>query len=290
MGLGVLGAAAADPLVRLGFQVAGWSRTPKTLPGVTGFAGERDLDAFLARTDILVCLLPLTDETRGILSAELFGKLARDGALGGPVVINAGRGGLQVEADIVEAIDSGVLAGASLDVFETEPLDPASPLWGLDNVVITPHVAAFSDPADAGRPDRRPDRRLRGGQAAEEPHRPFGGLLGARLVNPAYSNDRFEPSLDLSARQEPSDEKHNLRLLPVWRGQVRDFRRFRTILPVPLHALSKGHGIGTRGQPVFIDGKDRLAVRPGQDQDISGSRDTAQEKLLLRMRLGASPA
>ncbi len=290
MGLGVLGAAAADPLVRLGFQVAGWSRMPKTLPGVTGYAGDRDLDAFLGRTDILVCLLPLTDETRGILSAGLFGKLARDGALGAPIVINAGRGGLQVEADIVDAIESGVLAGASLDVFETEPLDPASPLWGLEGVVITPHVAAYSDPAKLVGQIVDQIARLRGGQATEEPHRPFGGLLGARLVDPAYSSDQFEPSLDPSARQEPSDEKHNLRLLPVWRGQVRDFRRFRTILPVPLRALSKKHGIGTRGQPVFIDGEDRLAVRPGQDQDISGSRDATQEKLLLRMRLRASPA
>ncbi|MEP0324389.1 2-hydroxyacid dehydrogenase [Bauldia litoralis] len=146
MGLGVLGADAAEPLVRLGFQVAGWSRSPKTLPGVEGYSGADGLDAFLARTDILVCLLPLTHETRHILSMDLFGKLARDGALGGPVVINAGRGGLQVEADIAAAIGQGVLKGASLDVFETEPLDPASPLWGLDNVVITPHVAAFSDP------------------------------------------------------------------------------------------------------------------------------------------------
>jgi glyoxylate/hydroxypyruvate reductase A len=88
----------------------------------------------------------LTHETRAILSMKLFEKLARNGALRAPVVVNGGRGGLQVEADIVEAVERGVLGGASLDVFETEPLDPASPLWGLDNVVITPHVAATSDP------------------------------------------------------------------------------------------------------------------------------------------------
>ena len=151
MGMGVLGKSAAEVLVKLGFQVAGWSRRPKTVAGVESFHGEAGLDAFLARTDILVVLLPLTPETRGLLAMPLFRKLARDGALGGPVLINAGRGGLQVEADIVRAIGEGVLIGASLDVFETEPLDPASPLWGLDSVVITPHCAGWSDPAELTR-------------------------------------------------------------------------------------------------------------------------------------------
>jgi glyoxylate/hydroxypyruvate reductase A len=148
MGLGVLGRAAIDLLVRLGFPVAGWSRRPATIDGIEVFAGADGLAPFLSRTDILVCLLPLTPETRGILSMPLFAKLARDGALGrGPLVINGGRGGLQVEADIVAAIEQGILAGASLDVFEEEPLSPASPLWLLPNVVITPHVAAASDAA-----------------------------------------------------------------------------------------------------------------------------------------------
>jgi len=148
MGMGVLGQAAARVLGGLGFRIAGWSRTPKDLPDIDCHAGDEALDAFLSQTDILVCLLPLTHATRGILSMALFEKLARNGPLGGPVVINAGRGGLQVEADIVTAIERGVIAGASLDVFESEPLDPASPLWRLDDVVITPHVAAFSDPAE----------------------------------------------------------------------------------------------------------------------------------------------
>jgi glyoxylate/hydroxypyruvate reductase A len=147
MGLGMLGAAAAAALVPLGFRVAGWSRRPKALSGVESFHGADGLDRFLARTDILVVLLPLTPETRGILAMPLFRKLARDGALGGPVLINGGRGGLQVEDDIVRAIQDGVLIGASLDVFETEPLPVDSPLWGFDNVVITPHCAAWSDPA-----------------------------------------------------------------------------------------------------------------------------------------------
>jgi len=151
MGMGVLGVSAAKVLVALGFQVAGWSRRPKAIPGVESFHGDAGLDPFLARTDILVALLPLTPETRGLLAMPLFRKLARSGGLGGPVLINAGRGGLQVEGDIVRAIGEGVLIGASLDVFETEPLDPASPLWGFENVVVTPHCAGWSDPMELTR-------------------------------------------------------------------------------------------------------------------------------------------
>ena len=130
MGMGVLGKSASDVLVKLGFRVAGWSRRPKAASGIESFHGNAALDAFLARTDILVVLLPLTPETRGLLAMPLFRKLARDGALGGPVLINAGRGGLQVEADIVRALREGVLIGASLDVFETEPLDSGKPALG----------------------------------------------------------------------------------------------------------------------------------------------------------------
>ena len=144
MGMGVLGAASARALAALGFRVAGWSRHGASVPGVERYAGAERLDAFLERTDILVCLLPLTAETRGLRAMPLFEKFAHDGRPGMPVVINAGRGGVQVEADIVTALDSGTLGGASLDVFETEPLDAASPLWARDNVVITPHCAAAS--------------------------------------------------------------------------------------------------------------------------------------------------
>ncbi len=148
MGLGRLGRDAAAMLARIGFAVAGWTRRPApAAAGIAGFHGRDGLEPFLARTDILVCLLPLTNETRGILCMPLFARLARNGALAhGPVVINGGRGGLQVETDIIAAIEQGVLGGASLDVFAEEPLDPASPLWGLPNVVITPHAAAASDP------------------------------------------------------------------------------------------------------------------------------------------------
>jgi glyoxylate/hydroxypyruvate reductase A len=150
MGLGVLGLDAARKLKVMGFDVAGWSRGPKDVEGMATFAGEAGLDAFLARTDILVCLLPLTPDTRGILNAGLLERLARDGRLGGPVLINAGRGGLQVEADILRCLESGALKAATLDVFETEPLPPDSPLWAHPSVTITPHNAAMSAPDAVG--------------------------------------------------------------------------------------------------------------------------------------------
>ena len=146
MGLGVLGGDAACKLKVMGFDVAGWSRSRRRLNGIATYAGEAELDAFLARTDILVVLLPLTPETRGVLNAGLFGRLARDGRLGGPILINAGRGGLQVEADILAALREGTLKAATLDVFETEPLPPSSPLWSHPAVQVTPHNAAMSDP------------------------------------------------------------------------------------------------------------------------------------------------
>jgi glyoxylate/hydroxypyruvate reductase A len=151
MGLGVLGQDAARKLTTVGFDVAGWSRSPKQLDGSPTFAGEEGLDAFLARTDILVCLLPLTQDTRGVLNRSLFARLARDGRLGGPAIVNAGRGGLHVEADILACLNDGTLAAATLDVFETEPLPPESPLWQHPAVTVTPHNAAMSEPDAIGR-------------------------------------------------------------------------------------------------------------------------------------------
>jgi glyoxylate/hydroxypyruvate reductase A len=145
MGLGVLGRAAAVALARLGFRVAGWSRTPKTLPDIETFHGEDGLDAFLRRTEILVCLLPATLATQGMLDLELIRKLKRDGAAGA-YLINAARGTLQVDADILAALEEGLFAGATLDVFACEPLPAASPLWRHPKVTITPHNAAASDP------------------------------------------------------------------------------------------------------------------------------------------------
>ena len=146
LGLGVLGRHAATVLKGIGFDVAGWSRSPRDVPGLDCYAGSAGLRPFLARTDILVCLLPLTDDTRGIVNRDLLSGLARDGRLGGPFFLNAGRGGLQVEADILACLEDGTLKGATLDVFETEPLPATSPLWHHPRVMITPHNAAMSAP------------------------------------------------------------------------------------------------------------------------------------------------
>jgi glyoxylate/hydroxypyruvate reductase A len=146
LGLGTLGRAAAAALKPVGFQLNGWSLKQRVVPGVTTFAGEAGLKPFLARTDILVALLPLTEATRGFINYALLRGLSRDGALGGPSLINAGRGGSQVETDIVRALEDGTLVGASLDVFETEPLPADSPLWSHPKVFVTPHNAAQSDP------------------------------------------------------------------------------------------------------------------------------------------------
>jgi len=147
MGLGVIGSEAARVLARIGFQVAGWSTRPKQINGVQTFHGADGLDAFLAQTEILICLLPLTADTRGILNRSAFSKLKRDGAAGGAFLINAGRGGLQVDADILAALDNGALAGATLDVFPHEPLPHDSPFWSHPKVTVTPHNAGDILPA-----------------------------------------------------------------------------------------------------------------------------------------------
>ncbi len=145
MGLGVLGQDAAKKLQAIGFDVAGWSRSDKQIEGLECYAGADGLAEFLARTDILVSLLPLTPDTRGVLNRALFEQLAKDGRLGGPILLNAGRGGLQVEADIVACLDDGTLRAATLDVFEVEPLPADSPLWHHPQVTITPHNSAISE-------------------------------------------------------------------------------------------------------------------------------------------------
>ena len=147
LGLGVLGRDAAAKLGALGFNVAGWSRTAKSVEGVETYAGDAGLEGFLSVSDIVVCLLPLTPKTQGILSKPLFAKMKRRGPLGPAMLINAGRGDLQNEADILAALENGWLGAASLDVFQTEPLAEASPLWSHPRVTITPHAAATSVPA-----------------------------------------------------------------------------------------------------------------------------------------------
>lgn len=146
MGLGVLGTAAVRALAALEFDLAGWSRTPKQVPGVTCFHGESGLKDFLARTEILVCLLPLTPETENILNAKLFAGLPRGASL-----INAGRGRQQDEDDILAALESGRLSEVTLDVFREEPLPAAHPFWRHPRVTITPHNASLTDPDSGAR-------------------------------------------------------------------------------------------------------------------------------------------
>lgn len=141
LGLGELGSDVARKLVALGFKVVGYSRRPKDLEGVRRVT---DLQLFFEQTDALVCLLPLTRQTRGILNRENLGRLRQGGC-----VINVARGGHVVAAELIAALDSGHLAHAYLDVFEPEPLPASDPLWRHPAVTITPHVAALTEPRTA---------------------------------------------------------------------------------------------------------------------------------------------
>src|ERR1700688_1489772 len=167
MGLGTLGSNAAEALRHLGFRVSGWSRGPRQVDGVACFHGQRQLDAVLRQTDILVCLLPLTPDTRHILNRGLFAKLSRNGPIGAPVVINAGRGGLQNEADMLACLDDGTLGAASLDVFSQEPLPADSPFWTHPKLMLTPHNAADTDPDEISKYVARQIGRFEGGFALE---------------------------------------------------------------------------------------------------------------------------
>lgn len=139
LGLGMLGEACSRKLAEFGFRVAGWSRSRHAIDGIECFAGNVELPDFLARTDILVCLLPLTDETRGILGARLFAGLPR-----GAMLVNAGRGGHLDQDALLAALDSGQIASAVLDVTVPEPLPAGHPLWNHPSLLITPHVASRS--------------------------------------------------------------------------------------------------------------------------------------------------
>ncbi|HEU4350370.1 MAG TPA: glyoxylate/hydroxypyruvate reductase A [Burkholderiales bacterium] len=141
LGLGELGSDVAHKLAALGFNVVGWTRRPKELAGVTCLT---DLDALLERSDVVVCLLPLTAHTQGILNFRTLRKIKLGGA-----VINVARGGHLVAEDLIKVLDSGHLAHAYLDVFEHEPLPPEHPLWRHPAITITPHTAALTEPRTA---------------------------------------------------------------------------------------------------------------------------------------------
>ncbi|MAH87184.1 MAG: glyoxylate/hydroxypyruvate reductase A [Kiloniella sp.] len=144
MGIGVLGEACASALLGMGYNVMGWSRSPKQLDGVETYHGINGLEMFLNRAEVLVCLLPLTPETEGILGRGTFNRLPQ-----GAAVINAGRGAHLVEEDLLAALERGRVEVAVLDVFQEEPLPPDNPLWEHPNVFVTPHIAAVTTPETA---------------------------------------------------------------------------------------------------------------------------------------------
>jgi len=144
LGLGEIGQHAGGKLASLGFPVSGWSRSAKTIAGFTTYAGAAGLMQMLGKTEILVCLLPLTSQTEGILCARTFAALPV-----GAAIVNAGRGRHLVEEDLIPALDSGQLSAAALDVFQEEPLPPGHPFWHHPRVLVTPHIAGITNPATA---------------------------------------------------------------------------------------------------------------------------------------------
>ncbi|MEP6829690.1 MAG: glyoxylate/hydroxypyruvate reductase A [Rhizomicrobium sp.] len=140
LGLGDIGGTIAASLLPFDFQLSGWSRSRKNMPGVKSFAGEAELPQFLGQCDYLVCVLPLTDDTRGIIDAKLFAQLPK-----GAWVVNVARGAHLIEEDLIAALDSGHLAGAVLDVFQAEPLPDNSPIWRHPKITATPHIAGITD-------------------------------------------------------------------------------------------------------------------------------------------------
>jgi glyoxylate/hydroxypyruvate reductase A len=159
LGLGELGAPAAQALARMGYTVRGWSRGPKSISGVASLAGRDGLEAVLSSSEILVCLLPITSDTDGLLGAGEFALMPE-----GATFINASRGRVAREAALIAALESGHLGGATLDVFETEPLPPGHRFWSMPNVLITPHLASITIPALAARDVAESIRRVRRGE------------------------------------------------------------------------------------------------------------------------------
>lgn len=160
MGLGELGARCARTLAATGFRTRGWSRSLKAIEGVETFAGAGGLPGFLDGCEILVCLLPLTPETRDILDAKLFSGLPH-----GACLIQVGRGLQLVEADLLAAMDEGRIAAATLDVFRQEPLAAGHPFWTQPGVTVVPHAAAFTYPETAAGVVAENIRRIEAGEA-----------------------------------------------------------------------------------------------------------------------------
>lgn len=160
MGLGAMGHGAAEALARFGLPLAAWTRTARDWPLGKAFHGRDGLRPFLEMSDILVCLLPLTRETEGILNAHAFAALPK-----GAVLINAARGGHLIEADLLDALASKQLSAATLDVFDEEPLPPGHPFWAHPRIRVTPHVAALTYADTAAREIAANIGKIRAGEA-----------------------------------------------------------------------------------------------------------------------------
>lgn len=144
MGLGAMGRAAATMLANLDLQVIGWSRSSRSIENVECYAENNELGLFLSRTDILICMLPLTEATRNILNLQLFKQLKPKA-----YIMNLGRGGHLIEEDLLFALENGILSGAILDVFRVEPLPADHPFWSHPLITVTPHIASMSNPDTA---------------------------------------------------------------------------------------------------------------------------------------------
>lgn len=159
MGLGKLGGYSAKKLSKMGFNVVGWSRSHKAITGVEAYVGKKQLGQFLSQTDILICLLPLTDQTFEILNRELFNQLPQ-----GSYLINVARGEHLVEEDLIAALNEGQLRGACLDVFKKEPLPQEHPFWTHRKIIVTPHCSSITNPKSVAPQIVQNYRRMQNGE------------------------------------------------------------------------------------------------------------------------------
>ncbi|MCL1485205.1 MAG: NAD(P)-binding domain-containing protein [Marinobacter sp.] len=170
MGLGKLGEYSASKFSKIGFNVIGWSRTQKTITGVKSYASDRQLGEFLSQVDILICLLPLTNETRGILNLENINKLPF-----GACLVNVARGEHLIDEDLITALNEGQLRGACLDVFREEPLSQMHPFWQNNKILLTPHCSSITDPNSVAPQILKNYRLMKSGQALMNQVDPFRG-------------------------------------------------------------------------------------------------------------------